>query len=227
MQSSYRGYYLEEGEGGVVHVYDNADNWRAMQPVYNANSELQARSWIDQRAEGVQYSNAEQPQRRQKLYGLTPLAFHALSVLSRYKLEAGRRRIGLAFVTIRFSKEQAEPLLDVDFLFEEEKFPDFWSERYSEYITPKPSVDWSPIAKKGEYWLDPIVPVVDSYIEAFLLKARRHKTAPSRVSMSIEELANTPTVHAVDPNVARMLDVAGLVEALEASGLLRKVNARG
>lgn len=48
MQSSYRGYYLEEGENGVVYVYDSAEAWRERRWVYVGDNEYQAKVWIDQ-----------------------------------------------------------------------------------------------------------------------------------------------------------------------------------
>ena len=46
MQSSYKGYFLEE-EKGKIHVYDSVDAWRAQRPICIRNSEQGAKSWID------------------------------------------------------------------------------------------------------------------------------------------------------------------------------------
>lgn len=47
MQSSYKGYYLEEGENGKIYVYASADAWRDRQHLYVADGELQAMDLID------------------------------------------------------------------------------------------------------------------------------------------------------------------------------------
>lgn len=47
MQAEYKGYYLEEGENGVVYVYDSVEAWREKRWVYIGDNEYLAKMWID------------------------------------------------------------------------------------------------------------------------------------------------------------------------------------
>lgn len=47
MQSEYKGYFMEEGEEGVVYVYDSVEAWRERRWVYIGDNEYLAKMWVD------------------------------------------------------------------------------------------------------------------------------------------------------------------------------------
>lgn len=54
MQSSYNGYYFEEGNFESVLIYDSVEAWRDKKPIHTAYNEYNAKLWVDTKKGSLQ-----------------------------------------------------------------------------------------------------------------------------------------------------------------------------